>query len=1152
MTAPPENGTACDLGPIPEFLSVHCELDAEAIMVLALLVAMGVLVLGYMLVKLGTDRFNETEKERVQRDIRMRVTGRRAVSKETPGCSFAVTVTKPADQEWYRCRTCYGISEMGCCSVCAAKCHKGHDLEKSQSAHHRECRYCSCGASGRCLQNADFDKELKEAIVRYYVEADAEEKISAPTGVRFYWHAGVDRPYFSAVLNNTQDEEDSRIYEYDSVKSSVIAMGGPNSGHEEDTAEQAIAAEWDNVYNKIDIDGDGVLSSKEIQEYFQNNRELQEKLSVSDQISFDKLLKRLDSDGDGVVDRSEFAVLVQELGLVNNTPTSIEVAVNNARDLVAADTIGTSDPFVEVRGLIGFNSNTSQVTSVKQKNLNPIWNERFQLSLAPTAPQYQLGFYVYDKDKVGDPDFLGFADVKFAPNELATLAKKSQDRALRLGGRPSNAGDVQLVRLHRGKLGTLHVTLRAHVDQTNQIRTKKKQRDAGRTLCRECRRKMFFIPKASETKQWMDSQGHSCRLKMLPHCVCGSELLPDGWRDDLRHTFEQFRSADFHDMAKVERYYPLASHISLKQMVEYCFHVTLAAINIAGIILAWSERPARNPANDFNLFILCLTWGELIYLILVGLQVLYSGYLVGWWGMWAMLPYAILGAHSLKVLSVGWFPTRWLRRFQKMHQKTTLLQTRHFVARVGVAIGIIGCFFFLAPLPIYVLSAKLALFRQLYVSKGEVAGAWLRSSLNITSVIISMNLANNLRHAMDAASDTTPTELRLPPKLWLSVVTRLKGPEGERWRTVFGLLSFSPKERSLPLLYELFVLNRDSIFHSKKGAEEDDKKNETVNATETFGETTDLKEPLLDTKSAPGATDAGGTLMGDVGNWGHDNEKIRNEMERLELESIHARREVKKLQDEIAAMEAIQLTATSPVQMAVRRVLAEFVSQLSNSHQHQLQQGIAIAEGRNKDLNNLVKGITENPMLPDNVREILKDSLGGKYGVSRRAKEETFALPSPPVVFPPSRTQLRLEHSQPTSLTRASPGFPPRDVSNPLNPAPQEGDFFETTPLALPLADPPQLKRPVHDRFAAWDPTGSAGGESPLDSPASVVSPVHVGGGGGGGPLTRHDGLPSRTARAQHFSNLTRFSANTAPPADKETKKKREARRSLAGLPPHV
>ena len=1131
-------------GSFPEFFALHCELDLESILFIALIASLGVILVGYLLLRLGTARFQQTEAQRKEQDIRTRVTGRRAVGRDQPRCSFGVTLTTPADQEWFRCRTCFGISEMGCCSVCALRCHKGHDLEKSQAAHHRECRSCSCGASGRCQQNIDFDVGLKKSILEYYVQSDADEKISAPTNVRFYWHSGVDVAYFSAVLTNEQKEEDTRVFEYEASKGVVVSMGGPMSGLEEDTAAEAIAAEWDNVYNKIDVDGDGVLSSKEIQDYFLKNKDVQDKLSVSDQHSFELLLQRLDSDGDGVVDRSEFAVLVQELGLVSNAPTSMEVAVSAGKDLIAADVGGTSDPYVEVRGIQGFINNELHVTTVKPKTLQPIWNERFQFSLATSSPAYHVTFTVFDKDKHSASDFLGYADVKLGPNELSALVSKSEEMVLRLVARPGNAGDVQTYRQNRGKLGVLMVTLRAHVDVEGTNRGKKKK-VAGRTLCSECRRMLVFIPQSSDTKQWMDETGNPHRLKRLPQCYCGAALLPDGWRDDLRNAFEHYRD-DSADTSRIEALYPVANHISIDRLLSFALKVTFVVINCCAILLSWSKRPKRVPSEDFNLSILALVWFELIYLGSTCLYLIVQMHFVGVWGMFAMMPDALLGAHAMRILPIAWFPALWFRSFQNLHQKASLMHTRHATARFGIAVGICGCVLLFLPLPVYVVVAKLAFFRFLL---GPGSGdSHAEVALTFTDAIIAINLANNIRNVMDVVSDNTPTELMLPRRLWHSVFSRVRGPNRERLKTICGLITFPPHERSLPLLYEMFVLNRNSIWAEGEGLGKDDAKRNTLENTmqtaERTKESDPLAKPLLDARpSLPGQkpappgsplgrfasekTNVGMSFDGDGdGTWNTNEERLRNEVERLELESANARQDVRRLKEELRGLESMSLTASSPVQLAVRRVLLDHAGDLSTTIKHQLQQALAISEGRNKDLFTLVRSLVENPLLPYDPRKILRESLGGKYGYAKNFEEEPFALPSPPVIFPPTRSQLPKEHSQPVSIKNApaSPlsGSPPDSVANPMHPQPTHGEFAEVSPSASVRSPVKAVSEPVYDVEdldvalptsmsiqALWNGGGAV---------KSALSPQAA---------SSTQGMSTRTDKARHFANLAKASSSS-------------------------
>lgn len=79
------------------------------------------------------------------------------------------------------------------------------------------------------------------------------------------------------------------------------------------------------------------------------------------------------------------------------------------RHLNAAD-ISTSDPFCEIL----CNGKNLQ-TSVKWSNLNPVWNEKFEIDV--TNPDAGLNIIVKDKDYIGNDDFLG--QVLISMRELA-------------------------------------------------------------------------------------------------------------------------------------------------------------------------------------------------------------------------------------------------------------------------------------------------------------------------------------------------------------------------------------------------------------------------------------------------------------------------------------------------------------------------------------------------------------------------------------------------------------------------------------------------------------------------------------------------------------------------------------------------------------
>lgn len=57
-------------------------------------------------------------------------------------CSYVETNGDFRSQHWYNCYTCDLVWEKGCCSLCAAVCHKGHDVGYSRKSSF----FCDCGA----------------------------------------------------------------------------------------------------------------------------------------------------------------------------------------------------------------------------------------------------------------------------------------------------------------------------------------------------------------------------------------------------------------------------------------------------------------------------------------------------------------------------------------------------------------------------------------------------------------------------------------------------------------------------------------------------------------------------------------------------------------------------------------------------------------------------------------------------------------------------------------------------------------------------------------------------------------------------------------------------------------------------------------------
>ncbi|KAG5239700.1 synaptotagmin [Salix suchowensis] len=86
----------------------------------------------------------------------------------------------------------------------------------------------------------------------------------------------------------------------------------------------------------------------------------------------------------------------------------LRVKVVRANELMKADLLGTSDPYVKLN-LTG-EKLPAKKTTIKKKNLNPEWNESFKLVVKD--PEYQaLQLQVFDWDKVGCHDRLGMQSV---------------------------------------------------------------------------------------------------------------------------------------------------------------------------------------------------------------------------------------------------------------------------------------------------------------------------------------------------------------------------------------------------------------------------------------------------------------------------------------------------------------------------------------------------------------------------------------------------------------------------------------------------------------------------------------------------------------------------------------------------------------------
>ena len=90
-------------------------------------------------------------------------------------CSFNRTGTNYEMQHWYYCYTCKLVANRGTCSVCARKCHKGHEIVYSRRGNF----FCDCGANQGSNSCKSMPKGMKRKIINPSKLLNREENESA-------------------------------------------------------------------------------------------------------------------------------------------------------------------------------------------------------------------------------------------------------------------------------------------------------------------------------------------------------------------------------------------------------------------------------------------------------------------------------------------------------------------------------------------------------------------------------------------------------------------------------------------------------------------------------------------------------------------------------------------------------------------------------------------------------------------------------------------------------------------------------------------------------------------------------------------------------------------------------------------------------------
>ena len=116
----------------------------------------------------------------------------------------------------------------------------------------------------------------------------------------------------------------------------------------------------------------------------------------------------------------------------------LEFTVLCAKDLLAADRGGTSDPYVRLH--VGAAVKKAQKTAVKKKTLSPEWNETFEFKLDNSSRRDSLTLECFDYDLLGSDDSLGKVTIPLA--QLSVDKEYTQWCSLRQDA--TNQGQVQV------------------------------------------------------------------------------------------------------------------------------------------------------------------------------------------------------------------------------------------------------------------------------------------------------------------------------------------------------------------------------------------------------------------------------------------------------------------------------------------------------------------------------------------------------------------------------------------------------------------------------------------------------------------------------------------------------------------------------------
>ena len=109
----------------------------------------------------------------------------------------------------------------------------------------------------------------------------------------------------------------------------------------------------------------------------------------------------------------------------------VKVILLAARNLTAADSDGTSDPYAML--FVGDDEDAAQTSSTVSSDLNPVWEDQ-AFSFADVAQGESVTVRVFDYDYIGSDDPLGEVRVPVEAAVRQFLASGSEGRWFRLEG----------------------------------------------------------------------------------------------------------------------------------------------------------------------------------------------------------------------------------------------------------------------------------------------------------------------------------------------------------------------------------------------------------------------------------------------------------------------------------------------------------------------------------------------------------------------------------------------------------------------------------------------------------------------------------------------------------------------------------------------